>query len=73
MINENGVVLKQFSDDTYDAFGEAAASVFEETRQHSALAAEVNDHYQATLREVGGWRKIAEVAFANQRNRVLGI
>ena len=73
MVVENGVVLKQFSDDIYDSFGEASAAVFEETRQHSALAAKVNDHYQATLREVAGWRKIAEIAFANQRNRVLGI
>jgi len=73
MVEENGVVLKQFSDDIYDSFGEAAAAVFEETREHSALAAKVNDHYQTTLREVAGWRKIAEVAFANQRNRVLGI
>lgn len=73
MINENGVVLKQFSDDIYDSFGEAAAAVFEETREHSALAAEVNDQFQASLKEIGGWTKIAEVAYSNQRNRVLGL
>ena len=65
--------LKQFTDDAYDAFGEATAEVYEETRGHSALAAEVHDNFMANLRELGGWQAIAEVAFSNQRNRVLGI
>ena len=73
MITENGVVLKEFNDDVYDAFAEAAAAVFEETRAHSALAAKIDDSFQSNLREIGGYQKIAEVAFSNQRNRVLGI
>jgi TRAP-type mannitol/chloroaromatic compound transport system substrate-binding protein len=73
MIKENGVVLKQFNDEIYDSFGEASKAVFEETRNHSALAKKIDDQFQSTLREVGGWQKIAEVAFSNQRNRVLGI
>ncbi|MEM9138736.1 MAG: ABC transporter substrate-binding protein, partial [Pseudomonadota bacterium] len=73
LINEHGVELRTFDDDTWDAFGEAAEEVFEETRDHSALAKEVNDSYQAGLREIGAFRAIAEVAFSNQRNRVLGI
>lgn len=73
MVTENGVVLKEFSDDVYDAFAEAAAEVFEETRAHSALATKIDDSFQKNLREIGGYQKIAEVAFSNQRNRVLGI
>ena len=73
MISENGVVLKQFSQDTYDSFGEAAEEVFEEVRDHSPLAKKVDEEFQAALREIGGWQAIAEVAFSNQRNRVLGI
>ncbi|WP_288900866.1 TRAP transporter substrate-binding protein [uncultured Sneathiella sp.] len=73
MITENGVVLKEFNDDVYDAFAEAALAVFEETRAHSALAAKIDESFQANLREIGGYQKIAEVAFSNQRNRVLGI
>ena len=73
MVDVHGVVLKQFSDEIYDSFGEAAAGVFEETRNHSALAKKINDHFQKSLREIGGWQKIAEVAFSVQRNRVLGI
>ncbi len=73
LVNENGVELKTFSDDAFDAFGEATAEVYEETRGHSALAAEVHDNYMTNLREIGGWQAIAEIAFSNQRNRVLGI
>ena len=47
--------------------------MFEETRDHSALAAEINDAFQASLREIASFRAIAEVEFSNQRNRVLGI
>ena len=73
MINENGIILKEFSDDVYDAFGEAAVEVFEETRAHSALANKIDESFQVNLREIGGYQKIAEVAFSNKRNRVLGI
>ena len=65
--------LKQFSDDTYDSFGEASMEMYEEVRDHSALAKKINDHFKKTQRELGGWQKIAEVAFSVQRNRVLGI
>ncbi len=73
MINEHGVELKQFSDEIYDSFGEAAAEVYEETRNHSPLAKKIDDQFRSALREIGGWQKIAEIAFSNQRNRVLGI
>lgn len=73
LITEHGVELRQFSDEIYDSFGEAAAEVFEETRDHSELAARINDEFQANLREIGAWQSVAEVAFSVQRNRVLGI
>ena len=73
MITENGVVLKKFSDDVYDAFAEATVAVFEETRAHSPLAAKIDDSFQKNLREIGGYQRIAEIAYSNERNRVLGI
>ena len=73
LINDHGVEARQFNDDVWDAFGDAAAEVFEETRDHSPLAAKINDHYQASLREIGAWRAAAEVDFSNQRNRILGM
>lgn len=73
LVNDHGVELRDFSEETWDAFGDAAAEVFEETRDHSALAAKINDDFQAALRELGAFRKIAEIEFSNQRNRVLGL
>ena len=59
--------------DRRDALGEAAAEVFEETRDHSELAAKIDDSYQSALREMGSYLKLAEIGFSNQRNRVLDI
>jgi TRAP-type mannitol/chloroaromatic compound transport system substrate-binding protein len=73
LINDHGVQVRQFNDDVWDAFGFAAEEVFEETRDHSPLAAEVNDAYQAKLKEIAGWRASAEIEFSNQRNRILGL
>ena len=73
MVDDHGVELRSFNDDIYDSFGEASAEVFEETRDHSPLAAKINDSYQAALREMGAYLKLAEIGFSNQRNRVLDI
>ena len=73
LINDHGVKARSFNEDVWDAFGEAAEEVFEETRDHSELAKEINDHFQNALREIGSWRAAAEVEFSNQRNRILGL
>ena len=71
--SDHGVEIRSFTDDTWDAFGTAAEEVFEETRAHSDLASKIDASYQGALREMGGYRKLAEVEYSNQRNRVLGI
>jgi len=73
LVNDHGVEALQFNDDVWDAFGGAAEEVFEETRDHSPLAAKINDAYQTALRDIGAWRGVAEVDFSNQRNRILGL
>ena len=73
LVKDHGVQLKEFGDDVYEAFGDASKAVFDETRQHSAMADKVTTDYQAKLREVGGWQKIAEIGFSNLRNDALGI
>ena len=73
MVNEHGVVLKEFNDEVYESFAEAAEEVFEETRDHSALAAEIDTAFQKSLREIGGYQKIAEIAYSVRRNNALGI
>lgn len=73
LVDEHGVQVRAFNDDIWDAFGEASAEVFEDTRAHSALATEVDDHFQATLRNQGAMLAAFEGTFINQRNRVLGL
>jgi TRAP-type mannitol/chloroaromatic compound transport system substrate-binding protein len=73
LVDEHGTQLRSYNDDVWDAFGEASAEVFEETRQHSEMAARVNDSYMSALRDIGGFRAIAEIEFSQQRNRVLGL
>lgn len=73
LVDEQGVEVREFNEDIWDAFGEASEEVFEETRAHSALAAEVDDHFQAKLREIGTGIALFEGQFVTQRNRVLGI
>lgn len=72
LIAEQGVELREFNDDVYDSFGSAAAEVFEETRAHSDLANRVHESFADARAAVGGWGRIAEVAYIAQRERVLG-
>jgi len=71
LIKDHGVKLRQFNDEIYDSFGEAAAEVFEESRQHSKLAAKIHDSFAKTRDDVGRWTGLSDAAFVNQRNRVL--
>jgi TRAP-type mannitol/chloroaromatic compound transport system substrate-binding protein len=73
LVNEQGVKLREFNDDVYDAFGEGAAAVFEETRKHSKLAGRIHESFLNARKEVGSWMKISDQAYLNQRNRVLGL
>ena len=73
LVNDHGGQIRSFSDDTWDSFGKAAAEVFEETRDHSALAKEIDTSFQKNLREIGGFMANFETTFLNQRNRVLGL
>ena len=73
LVNDHGVQVRAFNEDVWDAFGDAAEEVFAETRDHSPLAAEINDAFQAALQEIGAWRAAAEIEFSNQRNRILGL
>jgi len=73
LVNEQGVKVRAFNDDIWDAFGEAAEEVFEETRDHSAMAAKIDDAFQSKLREIGGTIAALEGTFINQRNRILGL
>ena len=71
--NDQGVVVKEFSDDTYDSFGEAADEVYAEVVEHSGLARRIHESMVQTRSDVGGWLNLGDAAFSRQRNRVLGL
>lgn len=73
LVNEQGVKLRQFNDDVYDSFGEAAEEVFEEVQAHSDLANTIHERFVKARAELGGWAKISDQAYVAQRNRVLGV
>jgi len=73
LIREQGVELREFSEDVCDAFGDTAEEVFEETRAHSDLANRVHVSFAKARREVGAWIKISDQSYISQRNRVLGL
>lgn len=71
LITQQGVKLRKFNEDIFDAFGEATEEVFEETRDHSKLAGRVLDSFLKARSEVGAWTKISDVEYINERERVL--
>lgn len=73
LINQQGVQLREFSEDIYDAFGEAAEEVFADVQDHSDLANRVHQSFAKARAELGGWNKVSDAAYIAQRNRVLGV
>ncbi|MBT5414343.1 MAG: TRAP transporter substrate-binding protein [Rhodospirillaceae bacterium] len=73
LISDHGVILKEFSDEIYDSFGKAAEEVFAEVMKHGDLTKRIHESFLKSRNEVGAWAKIVDVAYLEQRNRVLGL
>ena len=73
LISEQGIQVREFNDDVYDAFGEAAEEVFEEVRAHSDLANRIHESFVATRKDVGRWMNLSDQPYLRQRNRFLGV
>ncbi len=73
LINEHGVELREFGDEIYDSFGDAAADVMEEARKHSDLANRIYESFAEARKNVAGWMKLSDVGYSLKRNRVLGL
>jgi len=73
LVNEQGVKLRQFNDDIYDSFGDAANEVYAEIEQHSDLAKRCMQSFLKARKSLGGWTKLADQSYLAQRNRVIGV
>ncbi len=73
LVNEQGVKVREFSDDIYDAFGEASEEVFESVKTHSDLAKRIHESFEAARSNIGRWSTLSDQAYVRQRNRVLDL
>ena len=71
LINDHGVQLREFNDDIYDSFGDAASEVIEEARDHSDLSARIYDSHLKAREEIGAWTALSDTAYVVKRNNVL--
>ena len=73
-VEEVGVELDRLkAEGAARSFGVAADEVFAETVSHSDLAKRTHESFVAARTDVGGWMKLSEGAYFQQRNRVLGL
>lgn len=73
LINDQGVKLRKFNDDIYDAFAEAAEEVYEGVVEHGPLARRIHESFLDSRQTLGAWAKISDQAYVEQRNRALGV
>ncbi|MEN8246570.1 MAG: TRAP transporter substrate-binding protein, partial [Thermodesulfobacteriota bacterium] len=73
LVTEQGVKLREFNEDVYDAFGDGAAEVYAGVVKHDNLTKRIHESFVKARHEVGSWMKISDQAYLNQRNRVLDL
>lgn len=73
LVTEHGIELREFNDDIYESFGEAAAEVIEEARDHSDLAKRIFDSFLKARQEIGSWTSRSSAAYVQKRQRVLSL
>ncbi len=73
LVKEHGVQIREFSDEIYESFGEAAQAVLEEASAHSDLANRIYLSFLAARASTGAWLKLSDVNYSIKRNTVLGI
>jgi len=71
LIDDHGVELREFNDDVYASFAEAAQEVIEEARDHSDLSARIYDSHLKARTEIGAWTALSDTAYVVKRNRAL--
>ncbi len=73
LIDDHGVQVREFNEDVWDTLADGAIEVREETRDHSALAREIDDSFATGMREIGNWYVNSNSAYVSQRQRIFGV
>lgn len=72
LVNQYGVVLRQFPQEVFDGFAEASENVVNAVGDFDDLGKRIRDSYLKSRREFAGWTRIAEQSYTNERARSLG-
>ena len=73
LVRDQGVDLREFNDDVYDAFGAATDAVFANVVGHSDLVRRTHDSFVKARHVLGRWTEISDQSYVQQRARVLGL
>ena len=71
LVNDQGVVVKEFNDDVYAAFKRGSDEVYAEVVEHSALAKKIHESAMNARKVVGDYVQLNDVAYVNKRNAAL--
>ena len=72
LVNEHGVLLKEFPNDVWDGFGDVSEEVVAEVASGDDIGKRVYESYIKARKNAGGWTTISEQAYTIARDRVLG-
>ena len=71
LVQQQGVVVREFNDDVYGAFKRGSDEVYAEVVAHSALAQKIHDSCMAARKTVGDYVQLNDVAYTQKRNAAL--
>ena len=72
LINDQGVTVREFNSEVYEAFGRGSAEVYAEVVEHSPLARRIHESMLAARKTVGEYQQLNDVEYVLKRNAVLG-
>ena len=73
LVNDQGVVVREFNDEVYEAFGRGSSEVYAEVVEHSSLARRVHESMVEARKTVGEYLQLNDVEYVQKRNAVLDV
>ena len=71
LVNDQGVVVKEFNEDVYAAFKRGSDEVYAEVVEHSALAKKIHESAMNARKVVGDYVQLNDVTYISKRNASL--
>lgn len=73
LVNQHGVVLKEFPQSVFDAFAEASETVVSAVGEHDDIGKRVLDSYTRARKDYANWTRVSDQAYSDERARTLNI